>query len=244
MMGSHGRPKIRITSIALWIMLYDLPEAMMKEIFAKQIGCQLGKYIKINTRFPSYMRVRVEYPLHMALVPELKVKIKGRGLMLVVVQYKNVPLFCFTWGRMGHAVANCEQGEAEEHAIKYGGELRASPPRWVREITLRQPDSKVAKTLFQTTMLSASGIGGNRHRQWRSAGQEVKERVVDNSGQGQEGLDQWGEHSSGNSGQHVNVEAKSNTENKNMQVRQEAGGANIPGQNCGITEMVSVTSHP
>jgi hypothetical protein len=31
--------------------------------------------------FPGYMRVRVDYPLHKALVLELKVKVKGRGIM-------------------------------------------------------------------------------------------------------------------------------------------------------------------
>jgi hypothetical protein len=77
-----SRPlEIRITSMALWIRLYDLPQAMMKEVYAKQLGSQLGKFIKMDASFPGYMRVRVDYPLHKALVLELKVKVKGRGIM-------------------------------------------------------------------------------------------------------------------------------------------------------------------
>jgi hypothetical protein len=68
---------ISIISIALWIRFYDLPQAMMKAIFVKQPAGQLGKFIKMDVRFLGYMRVRVEYPPHKALVPELKVKIKG-----------------------------------------------------------------------------------------------------------------------------------------------------------------------
>jgi hypothetical protein len=81
---------------------------MMKETFAKQLGGQLGKFIKMDVRFPGYMRVRVEYPLNKALIPELKVKIKGRGLMSIIARYENVPFFCFTCRWMGHAAANCE----------------------------------------------------------------------------------------------------------------------------------------
>jgi hypothetical protein len=104
-----ARPsEIRITTITLWIRFYDLPHAMMKEGFAKESSGQLG------LRYPGYMRVRVEYPLHMAVTPELKVKIRGRGLMSIIIRYENVPYFCFTCRRIGHAAANYEQGDAEE----------------------------------------------------------------------------------------------------------------------------------
>jgi hypothetical protein len=90
--------EIRIVSIALWVRFLDLPPAMMKESFAKQLGGQLGKYLKANTQYPGYMRVRVNYPLEKALVPSLTVKIKGRGAMKISVKYENVPHFCFTCG--------------------------------------------------------------------------------------------------------------------------------------------------
>jgi hypothetical protein len=47
--------EIWITSVALWIRFYDLPQAMMKEVFAKQLGGQLGKFLKMDVRFPGYM---------------------------------------------------------------------------------------------------------------------------------------------------------------------------------------------
>jgi hypothetical protein len=60
----------------MWVKLYDLPQEMMKEIVARQLGGQLGNFIKVDTKFLGYMRVRVVYPLHKASVPELKVKIR------------------------------------------------------------------------------------------------------------------------------------------------------------------------
>jgi hypothetical protein len=62
----------------------------------------------VDTRYPSYLCVRVEFPLDKPLVPNMKVKIKGKRVMVINLRYENVPHFCFTWGRMGHAVVNCE----------------------------------------------------------------------------------------------------------------------------------------
>jgi hypothetical protein len=82
--------EVRIETIALWIRLYDLPLVMMKEAIARQLGGQVGKFLKMDVRYLGYMRVRIEFPLSKALVPRLKVKIKGRGIMEIYVKYDNV----------------------------------------------------------------------------------------------------------------------------------------------------------
>jgi hypothetical protein len=147
------------TSIALWIRLYDLPQTMIKETFARQLGGLLERFIKLDTKYPGYLRVQVDFPLQNALVPQLKVKIKGRGLKHIAVRYENIPHFCFMCGRMGHAAMNCEEDDTEDHGIKYREELRASPPRRARELNIRQISPRVAKPLFQTII-----HGGNSSR--------------------------------------------------------------------------------
>jgi hypothetical protein len=54
--------------------MYDLPAAMMKESCARQLGEQIGTFVKMDTRFPGYLRVRINFLLPKALMPELKVK--------------------------------------------------------------------------------------------------------------------------------------------------------------------------
>jgi hypothetical protein len=136
--GCTRPSEVRISNIALWIRFYDLPQTMMKETFAQLLGGQVGRFIKMDARYPGYLRVRVDFPLRKALVPQLNVKIKGRGLMHITVRYENVPHFCFTCGRLGHAAMNCVEGEAEDSGIKFGEELSASPPRRTRDLTIRQ----------------------------------------------------------------------------------------------------------
>jgi hypothetical protein len=131
--GMTRPSEVCIDSIGMWVRLYDLPPIMMKEGVAKQLSVDLAEYIKMDSRFPGYMCVRALFPLKKALVPQLKVKIKGRGCMVIKVKYENVPYFCFTCGCLGHAVANCEE-EVHDHEVKFSEDLRASPPKRSREI--------------------------------------------------------------------------------------------------------------
>jgi hypothetical protein len=82
-------------------------------------------------------------------VSQFKVKIKGKGVITIDVRYENVPHFCFSCGRLGHAAQTCEEGEPEMAGTRFGEELRASPQKWVREITISQFASNVVRPLFQ-----------------------------------------------------------------------------------------------
>jgi hypothetical protein len=228
--GLSRLSEIRITGIALSVRLYDLPQVMMKEAVAKQLGSQLGKFIKMDVNFPGYMHVRVEYPLHMALAPELKVKIKGRGVMQITVQYENVSFFCFTCGRMGHAAVNCDQGEPEEQTVRYGEELCASPPQRARVITMRQPDLKVVRSLFQATAQEGISIGARPGRPRWSTEQKEKERVADNAVHAKEEKGNDGMQNGKGFVQGDMVAINKSTEGNAMQVEHDDGEAINPGE--------------
>jgi hypothetical protein len=141
--------EISIKSIGMWVRFYDLPSAMMKEQVSKQLGGQLGRYLRMDCRYPWYMCIRVDYPLGKPLMPQLMVKLKGHGQMSISLRYENVPHFCFSCGCIGHAVVNCQEPPSEEDAIRYGAELRASPPKRVKSISIQACDGRVARPLFQ-----------------------------------------------------------------------------------------------
>jgi hypothetical protein len=130
--------EIHIESTAPWVRLYDLPPTTMKEVHTVQLGNQIKKFIKMDGRFPGYLR------------------------------YENVPHFSFRCGRIGHALANCDDEGVDEDSIWFGEELRASPPCCVREINLKQVAPRMIKPLFQVSKMqpgakSPGGQGGGQH---------------------------------------------------------------------------------
>jgi hypothetical protein len=167
---------VKIETIQMWICLYDLPADMMTKACGKLLGGQIGRYIKTDRRFPGYMRIRVHYPLVKPLMPELKVKIKGRGLMNIVVRYENVPHFCFLCGLIGHAMPNCVDGDVSNQGIKFGEELRASPLRRIREIAVVPQTSRVVRTLFHV-------VGQGSSPQTRQQGAHDSPSVHDANGE-------------------------------------------------------------
>jgi hypothetical protein len=103
------------------------------------------------------MCVRVDYPLEKPLMPQLMVKIKGHGQLPITLRYENVSQFCFSCGHIGHTAMNCEKVMEDDHDVRYGEELHASPPRRVKEIVVRQLDARVARPLFQVLGNSLGG---------------------------------------------------------------------------------------
>jgi hypothetical protein len=159
----------------------------MKESVATKMGGQLDRYIKMDTGYPGYVRVRVEYPIVKALIPSLTVKINGRGTTSILLRHENVPHFCFTCGCIGHAPLNCEEGEPEDDGIKFSEELRASPLRHIQEILVRQGATRVSRPLFQASgprlEYSSDGSQARSASPVRGANQEAREGPEGHSSQ-------------------------------------------------------------
>jgi hypothetical protein len=152
--------EIRIQSLRLWVRFYDLPSAMMKPEIAKQLGAQIGPVLNYDSQYLGYLQVWVEYPLSKPLLPQLMVKVKGQGPMPITLRYKNVPHFCFSCRRIGHAALSCEEEANKENGVSFGEELWASPPKQVRDISVKPMASRVARSPFQVPGMSGSYRSG------------------------------------------------------------------------------------
>lgn len=118
--------EVIIDSISMWIRIYDIPVAMMaSESFVRSLGAKVGKVLEVGEARMDYKRVKVEFPLAKALVPVVTRKVQGFGLLSFAVRYENVPHFCFSCGRIGHAERECPE-EMEEGGVKFGKTMRCS----------------------------------------------------------------------------------------------------------------------
>jgi hypothetical protein len=127
--------EVAMESINMWLQFYDLPKAMI-ESFARKLGESLGHVLTVDNSFPTYLRARIVFPLAKPLVPEIKMKVKGRGDMSVIIRYENVPHFCFGCRRLGHADREYPDVKIGEVILRFSVELRASPPKHTKQVML------------------------------------------------------------------------------------------------------------
>jgi hypothetical protein len=129
---------ITINSIGIWVQFYNLPDVLRREDHVTKLGARVGQVLKVDMRFPNYVGARVMLPLANALLASMKVHIWGWGDIMVPIHYENVHFFCFIFGRIEHSDKECPDGEVEEVVLKFGVELKASPPKWMREVRIQQ----------------------------------------------------------------------------------------------------------
>jgi len=118
-----------IDSIALWVRIYDIPESMMTDGFARALGATLGKVLEVGQAIKNYKRVKVDFPLERAIKHYVEKKVCGHGLLAFSVKYENIPDFCFDCGRIGHDKGECPDEGCGGDGNNFGKALRCSPQK-------------------------------------------------------------------------------------------------------------------
>jgi hypothetical protein len=100
---------------------------MMTTAFVTALGAKVGRVMEVGETVKDFNRVRVDFALSDALMPHVRIKVRGQGVMEFVVKYESVPHFGFICGHIGHAGQECPDEDLYEEGERFGIELRTSP---------------------------------------------------------------------------------------------------------------------
>lgn len=121
---------MNMDSVPFWIRIYDLPYGGRSEDIIQQIGTRIGKVLEIDKSTLQGMsrsvRVKVEINLRKPLRRGTKISMGQGEPLWLPLKYERLQSFCYTCGRLGHNLNECDTDEDKEEPL-YGEWLRASP---------------------------------------------------------------------------------------------------------------------
>ncbi|KAM0835434.1 hypothetical protein ACQ4PT_062926 [Festuca glaucescens] len=134
--GSARPSTTDLSSIPMWVHMYDVPWDKQTVANGRKWGSKLGRVVTVDadargSKFKDYLRVRIELPIDKRLQTKLTTGVKDRPEThsTYVLRYERVPYFCFWCGFIGHNDTVCEKKRRGVPSLAYDSSLRVSPMR-------------------------------------------------------------------------------------------------------------------
>ncbi|XP_057443820.1 uncharacterized protein LOC130735972 [Lotus japonicus] len=127
--------EIDLSTVDMWIRVYDLPLKLKSESIARRLGNSIGFFVAMDARLENqvglFLRLRVTVDLTKALMRGTVLVWQGKELR-VLFRYERLPVFCFVCGKIGHQMKDCEVSEvvdedSDSSYLPYGPWLRVQP---------------------------------------------------------------------------------------------------------------------
>ena len=112
--------KAKVSSMAVWIRLADLPIEFFHPIILRAVGNTIGTFLRIDTITTSvargrFARICVQIDLEKPLMPNITI-----GKFIQKIQYENIPMLFYNCGILGHTQDKCNHSVSntplEDHA--------------------------------------------------------------------------------------------------------------------------------
>jgi hypothetical protein len=106
------------TTSPFWIQIHDMPLICMTKAIGSKIGESLGILEAVDTEgdgveWGSVLRIRVIIDIQKPLERGRSLNIAGK-VHWVTFKYENLPVFCFSCGRIAHGEAGCPKRSQTE----------------------------------------------------------------------------------------------------------------------------------
>ncbi|KAK1604438.1 hypothetical protein QYE76_028111 [Lolium multiflorum] len=136
MVGAARPSETDLTTIPLWVKIFDVPWDKQTDANGRKWGRKLGKVLEVEadplgTKFRDFLRVRIEIPIDRRLQTKITTGVKERPEthQSYLLRYERVPYFCFWCGFIGHNDTTCEKKRIGVPSLAYDASLRTSPMR-------------------------------------------------------------------------------------------------------------------
>jgi hypothetical protein len=159
------------TSSPFWIQIHDMPLICMTKAIGSKIGESLGILEAVDTEgdgveWGSVLRIRVIIDIQKPLERGRSLNIAGKAHW-VNFKYENLPVFCFSCGRIAHGEAGCPKRSQTEQKKEWGVWLRAEKSN--RQGMGRNLDRKAARD-YQGQNTGERTMGGGNPKEKGSSG--------------------------------------------------------------------------
>lgn len=128
--GEEQPSEMAMNTAEFWTRVYDLPLKLRTDATAKKLGDTIGKFVEVDTkdgnRMGKFLRVKAEIDLMKPLKRGTVIKFQGKSLR-VFFKYERLPNFCYTCGRIGHQIKDCEEVDGQEEVTMTRLKQKISP---------------------------------------------------------------------------------------------------------------------
>lgn len=105
---------IALSSLDLWMQVYDLKPGFMSEKILTEVGNYVGKFVascpsNLTGVWRDYFRIRVTVDVTKPLKRKMKIKKAAQDWFWINFKYENVLIFCFICGIIGHSEEFCSR---------------------------------------------------------------------------------------------------------------------------------------
>jgi cytochrome c len=152
-----------LTSMPIWVKMYDVPWDKQNEANGRKWGSRLGRVVEVDadkSTYRDFLRVRIEIPINKRLETHITTGVKDRPEThsTYILRYERVPYFCFWCGFIGHNDTVCEKKRRGIPSLGYDSNLRCAP---MRKYEYRQAHAPPAVQPMAKKGLDFSSSGDN-----------------------------------------------------------------------------------